>query len=35
MTIPGNEPGPPLHRHTDFTETFTVLEGELFMDFED
>ena len=35
VTIPGNEPGPPLHRHTDFTETFTVLEGELFMDFED
>jgi len=35
VTIPGHEPGPPRHRHTDFTETFTVVEGRLHMDLGD
>jgi quercetin dioxygenase-like cupin family protein len=35
VTIAAGEPGPPLHRHIDFEETFTVVDGELFMDLGD
>jgi mannose-6-phosphate isomerase-like protein (cupin superfamily) len=32
VTIAAGEPGPPLHRHVDFEETFSVVDGELSMD---
>ncbi len=35
VTIPAGEPGPPRHYHSDFTETFTAVEGELTMDLAD
>jgi quercetin dioxygenase-like cupin family protein len=35
VSIPAGDKGPPAHFHTDFDETFTALEGILFMDLGD
>ncbi|WP_344855266.1 cupin domain-containing protein [Amycolatopsis ultiminotia] len=35
VRIPAREPGPPLHFHTDFEETFTAVEGTLLLDHGD
>ena len=35
VSIPAGDKGPPPHFHTDFEETFTALEGILFMDLGD
>ncbi|GLY94142.1 cupin domain-containing protein [Actinoplanes sp. NBRC 103695] len=35
VSIPAGDKGPPPHFHTDFEETFTALEGTLFVDLGD
>lgn len=35
VSIPAGEPGPPMHFHTDFEETFTAVTGNLFLDHAD
>ncbi|WP_051799325.1 cupin domain-containing protein [Catenuloplanes japonicus] len=35
VSIPAGDPGPPRHFHTGFEETFTAVEGVLFMDLGD